>query len=75
MTEHLSNFKQYTADEIITLQAEERKKVLIQIYMTIAIITLLMIMLTFLIVKYTYIDERMIYWFYLTTKNGCIEFR
>lgn len=67
MTEHLSNFKQYTADEIITLQREERKKVLWLVTLWTAIAMLLLLIITYVLIKYTYIDERLVYWLYLDT--------
>lgn len=73
--EHLSVAKEYTADEIITLQREEKRKVIRIVYLWIVIISLLVIMFSFVIIKYTYIDERLVYVLYLTNENGCIIFK
>ena len=76
MIDHSDNFKQYTADEIITLQREERKKVtwLIGLWATIGFLLLLIV--TYLLVKYTYIDERIVYWLYLEkVSDGHLIFR
>lgn len=73
--EHLNVAKEYTADEILTLQREEKKKVIRIVYLWIAILSLIFVMFSFVIIKYTYIDERLVYLFYLTTKNGCITFK